>query len=687
MKARGALTLLVFVSALSAQGTTFYVNGLTGSDVPASGGAPGTPWKTVAYAMRNVPSITTPGQSGVIVIEGNQTYSAATNGETFPIVPAPNYIVRGSIAGHGVRPTFQDPSVAGTLFALDPRQDYLGPRTVYRGLQFDGGNTAFEMGALPGFRHAPEIRQCSFRNQSYAAIHWHNDSGALEDPLFEQNRFEEGLRSTFHYVRIDPSSAGSTTLARIRGNTFVGSGTGIYLSGGATPHSVVLDCSFNTFEQIRFAISSSYSGDTDLSVRHCHLHDVIVGVEILRILGDLTVTLEDSVFDACGTVLSLRGAPVAGQHSVSARRCAIVGGDYGLEVDAPRASSAVTLAVSSEDNLYRGRGQPWQGFGFGIRAFSGATTSVSSLRDSFIGLDRALWVEQDVNLVMPPCAVRVDSMIAAGSRIGLDLDLARGTASVRHATIADCGTGFRLGWYQPAITAQALIFDGNATDVVNLSSRAFSPTYSCASVSSFAGVGNLNLTDPQLIRPVYKLGPASPCIDAGDPATLVSLDYEGDPRASVGTSGGSAIPDIGADEYVYAGSIHRYGVPGIDTLQASPRISSAQTTAAIGGPLVIDLTDATSAQAAALVVGTREDSGPLPFHLGPLGFPNAYLWNEYGGALALVPVSAMGAASHTENLPMLSALVGETFTLQWLCLTRSGNGVSSTEGLRVTLGQ
>ncbi len=83
----------------------------------------------------------------------------------------------------------------------------------------------------------------------------------------------------------------------------------------------------------------------------------------------------------------------------------------------------------------------------------------------------------------------------------------------------------------------------------------------------FAGVGNLNVT-PQFGDPLdadYHLMPGSPCIDAGDPAAVVSegtTDPDGDPRLF-----GVRI-DMGIDEFRTAGDVTGDHTVNVDDLIA-----------------------------------------------------------------------------------------------------------------------
>ena len=92
----------------------------------------------------------------------------------------------------------------------------------------------------------------------------------------------------------------------------------------------------------------------------------------------------------------------------------------------------------------------------------------------------------------------------------------------------------------------------------------------CDVRGGFTGTGNIAL-DPQFVSPAtsdFRLAPTSPCVDAGDPVGMSTIDFDGDPRPFYGA------PDIGADELV--GGCFAPSASGADLLRVNAQ----------GGPIV-----------------------------------------------------------------------------------------------------
>jgi hypothetical protein len=219
----------------------------------------------------------------------------------------------------------------------------------------------------------------------------------------------------------------------------------------------------------------------------------------------------------------------------------------------------------------------------------------------------------------------------------------------------------------------------------NLLQASIPATYCCFENQSVSGKGNLNLVNPKLSRPYYKLLTSSPCIDAGDPAaSLAPTDYEGDARKT------GAAPDMGADEWVPGGSVRAFGVPGLGTDGFIPLISSPNASRGLrpGDTLTIEVNGAVRALAAIPCLGWREGPVSLPRDLEWLRAPGSMLWLEVLQVGNPVVPDQTGWGSDSARVPLLASLVGTVVTYQWLVF-RIGSGgfeLVTSDGLRATIG-
>jgi hypothetical protein len=103
----------------------------------------------------------------------------------------------------------------------------------------------------------------------------------------------------------------------------------------------------------------------------------------------------------------------------------------------------------------------------------------------------------------------------------------------------------------PALTN--CILWGNTPDEILNTDQASSPLVTYSDIQGgYIGDGNID-ADPLFVEADggdYRLGPSSPCIDAGsnDAPNLPLTDFEGDARVLDGDGDGTAIVDMGADE-------------------------------------------------------------------------------------------------------------------------------------------
>lgn len=695
--------VLFLAAALSAQGP-YYVNGLTGTDAPGSGTSPTTPFKTIGYALAHVPP-QSPTSSETVYVEGDQVYSPTTNGEVLPITPAYNVWVEGTFAVHGNLPVIGIPP-GGTGIRFPGNQFFLRNAVTFRYLVFEGGDCGMRIGSDPGFRHRPRVQDCTFRHQTVAAILLQPNGTSADDPRFFQNRFED--------VQIGVSARtfgnGSHVAPDVEECVFLRCGTGVALVASIDPPwaqntsvtGQVRSCSFDQCYSGIYLETSGGNSSHDVSISHCRVANGTSGV----------------------SVASFATNSLNPQEHLAITDTAVIGCTHGIRVERPYGMGRQTMDLQIERTTIRGCTT-----GLGLSAF-GEFLRTTRLTDVLItgcttGLaiheagDPALSAIDVVRSRILANVTGIDSYIdSEASHLRLQSSIVAGNTGdgVRHhgfpgsnepgnigpptrleldgATLADDGTALRVvrTWCPVSVTNS--VFGGNTQDVQLAANVQFAMDHSCTQNSSWAGAGNLANTDPQLVRPFYKLAPTSPCIDAGaTTATSPTTDYEGDARAAVGVPSGPALPDQGADEFVLAGSARPYGTPGWGVFNVFPRISTPGPDARIGQSLQVDMTGAfmpyfpVVADFAVLTMGFDEDAGALPFALAVYGMTGSYLWNTPRASLPLQIVSPTGTASTNVTLPNAPQLVGFVFTNQWFALMPGVYGVIGSEGLRVTIGQ
>jgi hypothetical protein len=679
---RTALVLWTVAGAAIAQGS-FYVDGALGIDAPGRGQV-GAPWKTIGYALANVPAQTLT-TSAVVWVEGNQVYSPATNGETFPLSPVYNVAIQGRTAGHGKKATLRVPS-GGTAMVFASGVVFNRNQVTISEFVIEGGDYGMQMGAAPGFRHRPRVQYCVFDGQAQAPVRIDNAGAAIQDPRFFQNTFKNGYKGMMLYsagtgaitrpdveecrfegfsnaaIEIEDRSPGGGSVGGLfRSNWFDQCGTGIRIRSAAGAVTTAA-----TIRTSRFADIATWAVDVQLDYPF-----------------DPLVTVQDCAMLRCGGGVRLTGTPLPGAYTLNVLDNAIVDCGTGLGFSVVGQGD---VDVVTRDNLI-------ENCGYGVDFLVGSTGGAGLLFDFDSQRDRILRGGTGVRMQAgAPGTVAFGSGMICGNGSGVQA-ITPYDFVLRSMTLADNQLGLNLfGTPGPGSRFEHLLFGGNGVDFAP--NAALAMTHSCFQGSTWPGVGNLNFTDPQLQRPTYKLAPTSPCIDAGSLASsLPSTDYEGDPRASVGVAAGAAVPDIGADEYVYAGSARTYGTPGFGLGNVFPRMSSPSANAPIGSNVQLDLTGAsypfssTPAKFAVCAFGVRDDHGTAPFDLAPFGFSGSYLWTETLGAFPLQTISLAGTASLLHPIPNDLGLVGATLTYQWIAIMPLPTGVVTSDALRVTLGR
>ncbi|MEY4674811.1 MAG: Right handed beta helix region [Planctomycetota bacterium] len=673
---------LLFVSFLAAQGP-YYVNGLTGADAPTHGLSPTMPWRTLTHALANVPA-QTPSTSTILYVEGNQVYSPTTNGETFPLVPAYNVSIEGTFVGHGRMPVFRAPA-GGTTFAFPGNVFFNRNQVTFRYLVVEEGSYGITMGAAPGFRHRPRVQDCTFRNQTGAGIRITNSGSAINDPRFFQNLFTGPGKG----IEMFSVGNGAVTQPDVEENRFQNLGGRAIdcedqSPGGGNVGGIFRSNWFDTCGdgiRIRSSAGAVATNATIRTSRFANIPGSAISILIDRPF-DPNVTVDQCAILNCGTGIEMNGFPLPGSYTLTMTKNVVRSCTTGVAL---YLSGQGSIAVTSNDNLVEACGK-------GLDVFVNSSGSPAMLFNLQVLRDR--YLDCPTGIVLggtTPGLLSVQSTLVARSP-NYGFRVATGTTTtIRSVTVADCFIGITSGLLGPSSAFDHMVFGGNTFDATTAGGTIFN--HSCFQGSTQLGAGNLNLTNPQLVRPYYKLAPASPCRDVGNVAyALPATDHEGDPRSSVSAAGGQPLPDLGADEYVQTGSIRRYGTGGFGLFNVFPRISSPNTTVLPGGSVAVNLEGAimpvfgVRATWALLSFGWTDSSNPLPFDLAQFGQPGSYLWNEFATSFPLQPVSTTGTASYTQSIPAVASLAGLTFTYQWFALMPGQYGIISSDGLRATVG-
>jgi hypothetical protein len=468
-------------------------------------------------------------------------------------------------------------------------------------------------------------------------------------------------------VWIRNASTGNSNVGGIiRSNNFERCDNGVYVEsvGSTTAASIPFDTIF---------FSNRFSQITSRAI------DLVLNQTVRA-----SISITDCVALNCATGIRVSGLPQSGgafglEILKSAMRNCGIGFDVSVGAGVVAASTGITIQTS--DNVLQ---QCTTGISLGGSA-SSATVLLASLGDRILDCVTGATVNGTWN-----GGVAFDSDIfggPGGTAIALNTSL---PVHVRSTTIAGWPVGMNVSAVSSASQMHNNIFASNSVHVGGAVAPAIQS--SCFQGLAYPGAGNLN-ANPQLVAPFYKLSASSPCIDAGNAGLyLPARDYEGDPRADISRLAGSALPDMGADEFVLAGSARSYGARGFGVYNVFPTIGAGSPTVPTGTLLAITLQNANmqscpvTAPFAFVVYGSTDDPAPLPFSLAAFGLTGSYLWNNALGTLPIQPVSS-GNATQVVSVPYNLSLVGGTFTFQWFAIMPAPYPAVTSDGLRVTIGR
>ncbi len=670
------LACVILLSGGSARASDYWVDGKAGSDVSGDGSR-AKPWRTIEHALARVPTPVYP-QSHRIRIAGGQSYSP-------PRTLTMKFNVR--LVGDAASvPTIRAWSASAPIVRFARATIYNRKESGVESIAFEGGAYALALGGVAGNRHRPEIERCSFRGQTLASIRIDLRGGTISDPRIARCSFtgvplgidtfssgrdnvlrmdvEEGrfLDVRTDAVRISDTSGGTSDVGgRIRFCWFQRCGRGVAVTsgGGAAQTRVeIRHCAFDACATTAIACGIGLAGSTKIGVDHCS-------------------------FVRGGAGFRFGGVFGLGRHSVRVASCvAIANRGTAFEIDMRQSLAGLVRAnVAMRSNVARANRR-----GFDL---DGGVADV--VFDSHG--DRALGSAEFGMRLRGGAKVEphVESDIFAANG-GDGLILATGAPGVvRFLTLADNGAvGLGVDAKVPGATrVDHLVFASNKSGAIRAPST-FAIRWSLFDKTLRPGRGNL-VGNARLLRPQYKLRSTSPARDAGDPKLVsTGVDYEGDPRV-VGRAA-----DLGADEFVPAGSAHLYGFAGFAAAGFRPRLElpPAQHGVGLGKTMRIRLADArdlaaSPATLALLLVGATEVApGPLT-SLAALGAPGSLLQLDLRGGFFAFAVPSTGKVETRFTIPKQSALLDATFTTQWLVIKPAVNaaGFVTTEGLRVTIGR
>lgn len=664
-----SFSLSIFLCAATLRGTDFYVDGKRGTDAPTAG-TQARPWQTIAYALRQIPSPPATSRHRLLVV-GNQDYR---------VDASITLRDRIHIVGTGSQPPRLLAGLTPTLFRIDA----VGAGTDFGlvGLVLLWGDVAVAAGpATDAVPKTCQIIDCEFFGQKVASVR----------ALFVAGLFRfDVVRSRFSNVNkgVEIYARGPSLLTgNVRQCVFASTGLEAISFRAESVAKLVADVRMSRFRFCNRAIAVRADSiqPSDVGVRNCAFRNThVAGVDV-SVAGSCALAVRESSFILDDNAIVVRSTDARGACRLDLDNNVIDSSrNAGLDVRVDASSpTAGPWSVRTRDNRWQGCAQNYR-----FAALGQVTASLVSERELS---QRSTGDAMDIALTSPNARCEMSNAILTRSRRHGIFVSGKGRMRGRFLTIADHGGGSAIHARQAVdVELDHCALDNRFAPEID-SGANFRLSWTCSRTVQYSGVGNFR-ADPAFVRPQYKLGATSACIDTGNPsvANAPTTDYEGDPRV-VRTL--RPVVDIGADEYRATGSTRAFAVPGwgIDNGMI-PRVDILSDRAPIGTPVPLGLRDA---------IGSGGRAAPVAFVVFGLGEAEPiYDFDVFGGSGSMlffnplvlgqaVRIDRQGRARDILPVPNNATLVGAVFTAQWLVLDPNANRQAwvTTDAFRLQVGR
>ncbi|MCB9892218.1 MAG: hypothetical protein H6833_11260 [Planctomycetes bacterium] len=639
--------------------TDYYVDGLLGIDTP-TGGTATQPWKTISYAISQIPKPTGT-QVHTLLVAGNQDYVIKS-----PIVLPDRVHIVGTgrslprLLGAITQPTIvADTTQAGVWFRIAH-------------LELVGGKYGLEVSPRAVNQNVA-VDHVTFTGQDACTAVFASYSSQVHF-LLENCRLEQSNNGA--YLAVDTTARLSAIIEQCE---FSSTNLEGVICNASKTSTTTLSVETTRFEGCNrgFVVRSSDTANIQATADRCAFRRCSFGGVEATLNGTGIFGVTNSTFYQCDTGIDIDGVPSSNHNAVTIEKNWIASSTYDgirMNIDGDPINSPLWAIQCADNRIERCEENYSLTFQTASRGTFLSSRDVSrgsngpAMRITNNGTQMAVAVE--------------NAMLLTAARQGL---YARGAGTVYaySTTIAD---NQRAGIDSATTTLRfdSGILDNNATP--DVSGTAVNMTYTCSSASLHPGTGNL-FANPKLSRPHYKLTTGSPCIDASSSTIIYKYDYEGDLRP---TTIGKL--DMGADEFFTVGSTRTYGTPGFGVFDGmAPNAIPSTVTARIGYSVTLQLNGAHAESGALALAGILgigiADRAPA-VDLDPVGMSGSVLFGDVFVFLG-APVVSPGNSTLTLAIPNDTSLVDAVVGAQWLVLATATNpfGLVATEGYRMTIGR